>query len=197
MTVTSSLSDVEVIMALKNRKDDFGSNLYWAGQRGQWSRDQEAWAHKLAMEIVHPAPTPSANIGSMTGLIDLFNLAKAKLKYPKIRVIAKLSGEMCLSMAGPKSKYCGSIMVTDGTGFGGRYYGRIDQDGNFSGTSITPNGLIPFLAAMAADPVTVARDYGKLTGNCCFCQKRLDDERSTEMGYGPVCAKTYGLPWGK
>ena len=55
----------------------------------------------------------------------------------------------------------------------------------------------PHLKAFAADPETVAAQYGSLTGNCCFCGRKLTDDRSTNVGYGPVCADKFGLNWGK
>ena len=56
------------------------------------------------------------------------------------------------------------------------------------------NGL---LVALATDPAKVAAEHGKLTGKCCFCNRKLDDKRSTEVGYGPICAEHYSLPWGE
>ena len=31
---------------------------------------------------------------------------------------------------------------------------------------------------------------------CCFCNRALEDERSTAVGYGPICAGHFGLAWG-
>lgn len=41
-----------------------------------------------------------------------------------------------------------------------------------------------------------AAKFGHLTGTCVFCGRGLTDERSVEVGYGPVCAEREGLPWG-
>lgn len=41
-----------------------------------------------------------------------------------------------------------------------------------------------------------AAAFGQLYGTCIFCWKDLTDERSIEVGYGPVCAENRGLPWG-
>ncbi len=41
-----------------------------------------------------------------------------------------------------------------------------------------------------------AQHYGITSGVCIACAKDLTDGRSTEVGYGPVCAKKYGWPWG-
>lgn len=45
-----------------------------------------------------------------------------------------------------------------------------------------------------------AAEYGALHSSCIFCARPLTDERSDPalggVGYGPECAKKYGLPWG-
>lgn len=41
-----------------------------------------------------------------------------------------------------------------------------------------------------------AAAFGHSTGKCVFCSQKLTDGRSTEVGYGPICAENNGLPWG-
>jgi hypothetical protein len=36
-----------------------------------------------------------------------------------------------------------------------------------------------------------AKAYGKVTGTCCVCSRRLTDEGSIEAGIGPVCASKF------
>ena len=48
--------------------------------------------------------------------------------------------------------------------------------------------------AVAADPAAAAKAYGALMGRCSFCDTAITDEGSVEVGYGPVCAKRFGLP---
>jgi hypothetical protein len=36
-----------------------------------------------------------------------------------------------------------------------------------------------------------AKQYGKVTGTCCVCSRRLTDEESIAEGIGPVCAKKF------
>jgi len=52
--------------------------------------------------------------------------------------------------------------------------------------------------AAQGQPITAehAGWFGRLHGICCFCAKDLTDDRSIEVGYGPVCAKKHHLPWG-
>jgi hypothetical protein len=50
----------------------------------------------------------------------------------------------------------------------------------------------------ALDVVTAeeAARFGHVTGQCVFCSRKLTDERSIQVGYGPKCATNNGLPWG-
>ena len=88
-------------------------------------------------------------------------------------------------------------MVTDGGPFGSnRYYGAIDRTGSMKpGRDLTAE-VTRELAELSANPEAKAAAFGKLTGCCCFCNTALTDDRSTSVGYGPVCAKNFGLNWG-
>ena len=57
--------------------------------------------------------------------------------------------------------------------------------------------LIAILTALVRHPAETAATYGKLTGKCSFCHSELSADNSTDVGYGPVCAKRWGPPWGK
>jgi Family of unknown function (DUF6011) len=119
------------------------------------------------------------------------------LKFPKIRLQAANGGVVVLKLNGPKSKYQGSIAVTDDRPFGeNSYYGRIERNGAWIPGRDSSPAIVALLDALAANPAEVASAYGKLTGNCCFCSTPLKDARSTAVGYGPICAEHFGLPWG-
>jgi hypothetical protein len=60
----------------------------------------------------------------------------------------------------------------------------------------TPNRMVRVFAVFAQNPEQVAAQYGRMTGCCSFCDRKLKDSRSVEMGYGPVCAGKFGLDWG-
>jgi hypothetical protein len=95
------------------------------------------------------------------------------------------------------SRYKGQLMVTDGESFGQNiFYGRIDQAGIFDERDKVTQEVRDVLSELSNDPAGTASKYGKLTGNCCFCHRQLEDERSTAVGYGPICAKHFGLAWG-
>lgn len=54
-----------------------------------------------------------------------------------------------------------------------------------------------FIERMSADPVGFMAECSKDMDRCCYCNKPLEDKRSKDVGYGGVCARRYGLPWGK
>ena len=104
-------------------------------------------------------------------------------------------------MAGPKSKTPGAIMVTGTGSFETRpYYGKITGGACIPASQrnepSTLASVTALLLAFAADPAGTAAAYGRATGVCSFCARQLTDERSVSVGYGPICADTYSLPWG-
>lgn len=166
-------------------------------RKGSLSDKQWYWVERLAQ----PRPAPTEDLGSFVGVIELFERAKRNLKFPKIWLSFNGGRPLRLSLAGERSKHTGSVQITDGGGYhDGIWYGRVAPDGSatFSRSveDTDRNALINVLRHLAEHPAEVASQYGKLTGNCCFCHRELSDERSTEVGYGPICAQNYGLPWG-
>lgn len=173
-------------------------------KKGQLSPRQAPWVATLIERAETnanpPAPT-QVSVGSMEGLIELFKMAAQHLKYPKINLQLDNGKPVVLKLAGPRAKTPGSIYVTNGGHYGSagnRWYGRVSPDGTWEqGHSVEELAEVgALLGRMSSSPAETAAEYGKLTGNCCFCCRPLKDERSTSVGYGPVCAENYHLPWG-
>lgn len=130
-------------------------------------------------------------------IFAMFTTASTKgLKKPAIRLQNDVGQHLHLSLAGAASKNAGFVYVKNASGFDSAYYGKISPEGKFLQVSSCPVTVEPLLLAFAADPQGIATKYGKLTGCCSFCGRKLTDKRSTEMGYGPVCADKFGLNWG-
>jgi hypothetical protein len=128
-------------------------------------------------------------------IADFLQAAKARgLKWPAARFLAPGGGELRLSIAGEQSKAPGSIQVK----IDDNWIGRVEPSGAVYGRQLEANrAVIDTLLAIAADPAAAAKAYGKLSGHCSFCHTKLTDDRSgssVEVGYGPVCAKNWGLP---
>jgi Family of unknown function (DUF6011) len=160
---------------------------------------QEHWLGVMAQKACSAHPEIEKNVehvSSFAGVYALFTKAKEKLKWPKINLMID-AGPLLLALAGAKSKVPNVINVTDGAPFGSnKWYGRVYPDGKWEqGNQSYPEmGQVrKMLEELAAEPAKVAVMYGKLTGRCCFCNRALSDEKSTAVGYGPICAEHFGL----
>ena len=201
MSIQTDLSDHQAMEGLKAVDSDFARDLLKKCEGRALSYDQMAWVHKLVIDNARPAET--ADIGDLAPILRLFATAREHLKFPKIRIAIDADTRIKLSIAGPRAKFPGTVNVTDDApyGFAG-WFGRIHDDGEFEISRRyrdDPNflgRLVDLLRHFARDPAGVASAYGMLSGHCSFCSKELTDERSTEVGYGPVCAKKWHLPWG-
>lgn len=156
-------------------------------------------------------------------VLHMFSLAAQHLQKPKIRLYFGQTGKaddifskpkfhlqttMRVCPAGATSKYPNSLYLKPDHNDYSKWYGRIEQDGRFvPGNLPLPEGKFDLedgkqvqartiILAFLVDPVHVSAQMGRLIGRCCYCNRHLEDERSTIKGYGPICANNYGLPWG-
>lgn len=93
------------------------------------------------------------------------------------------------------TRYPNTYHITDPLNEGA-YIGRLESTG---AVVVSAERLARYqntLAELEKDPVAAAVAYGHAMGNCAFCTRPLTDDRSIVVGYGPVCAQKYGLPWG-
>ena len=160
------------------------------------SAKQIAWVHILVVE--HEAPREqAAAVATLPRVRAMIDKASETLQYPKLNFQMDDGQRVRLSRAGEQSNSPGAINITDGKPFGeNAFFGRIDLDGNVRPARAMTPEVLDFLVAFDADPAASATAYGRRTGNCCFCHRELTDGRSVAMGYGPICAGHYGLPWG-
>jgi hypothetical protein len=158
--------------------------------------DKDAFQKRTLEAAGQQTMAPSLD---MSGVNKLFDTAIANgLKYPKIRLQTSTGQPVALSRAGKYSKHKGQIMVTDGERFGvNKYFGRVTETGVWVPSQLPQPEVRVLLEKLSTNPAETAAQYGKLTGNCCFCLRPLfgEDGRSTAVGYGPICAEKFGLPW--
>lgn len=173
---------------------------------GRWDADNKVWmvpehradyVDSLMKQHGIVAPVREENL-NFEGISKLFS--ESQLKKPVIKLQAADGAGIRLSVAGGQSKEPGSIIVTTDARYEDRtYIGRISLSGVYTGAFryAAQKPVVECLKAFSANPVAVAREYGRKTGSCCFCSKELTDKRSLLVGYGPICAGNYGLPWGE
>lgn len=197
----SELTDEQAITMLSNRHDksEFAASLLLRVRQGlKLSASQLAWVHKLALE---PLPAPSGGGGGrthrepspppplppldtdMTKVLEMFDNAAKRLKNPKVTFHRfKLERDNDGTVAAKTdTAYCGTVAL----------------DARFYPTRDSTDEILDDIRRLAVDPVGFACEYGKATGRCCFCTLPLKEERSLGVGYGPICARNYRMPWGK
>ena len=173
-------------------------------KHGTLTVNQTPWVARLIQRAsmvpvtVATAPPDTVFVGNFEKVIAMFLKASEKSKFPKI--VLKVGGtSIILSLAGAKSiTSAGSVNVKGA----GKYphnawYGRINPNGTWTPSLKTDPTLQAAIESMlvklAANPARVAKDYAKLTNNCCFCNKHLEVDESVAAGFGPVCAVKFGL----
>lgn len=164
------------------------------------------WIGKLAERATRQPATPAA-VGDIQPIVAMIQLAKSKLRWPAI-LLGDPRSPLRVTVAGDKAREPGSLTLTDGSGErneDGRraWFGRVTLAGVFEPSRDLPavevEAIHKLLVEFAADPQTVARRFARRSGRCCFCNHALDDKDqvSTILGWGPVCARNWGLPHSK
>lgn len=163
------------------------------------SDKQLFWVGELTKRATQPPPAKVKVAADLSPVLDLFRKAGQKLKHPAVVLSTPETGTVRLSVAGDRSKHPGTINVTTMGSFEDReWLGRVHLDGSYEPSrKAEAQAVGKLLSRFAASPAEVAAEHGKTTGACCFCNRALDDQRSVAVGYGPVCAANYSLPWGQ
>lgn len=103
---------------------------------------------------------------------------------------------VAFKLASLASKYKGSVMVTSGGAYNqSHFFGHI-HEGIFTPAPKCTDEITKFVVKFATNPHKMGSAYGLATMHCCFCSRPIDTVESKTMGYGPVCANKFGLPWG-
>jgi len=163
------------------------------GDRIEWSRSlgarhltgDECEAAKTA-----PPPAPDA-VANLKPIADFMLAAREDggLKFPKLRVLhTDGRSELVLGVTGPKSQVPGSVTVR----LEWEYLGLVRPTGEAFGNFSAP--LVDRLLLVAENPAKAAQEFAALSGRCSFCYSEITDEGSVEVGYGPICARRWGLP---
>lgn len=96
--------------------------------------------------------------------------------------------EIDISAAKETSRNPGALYVKHN----GEYVGKIINS-KFVATWAAKEDTLEKILEVAADPLGMAVQYGKQTGNCSCCGRELTDPSSVEAGIGPICATKWGF----
>jgi Family of unknown function (DUF6011) len=174
--------------------------LYWVDTLIQRGKDLEPKSEQKLLDFP-PPPIPEA-VQNLIRITQLFQKARDQgLKYPKIRLEADDGTKVVLRYSKPNypPDSDAQINITNNLPYnqGREFYGRIKMNGHFlQGRQATP-AILKLINDLSKDPVGLAKLYGLKTSTCCFCSRPLETSESVTMGYGPICAVKFGLPWGE
>lgn len=169
-----------------------GTPIIWSRRDGARHATAAQCIDAVELSVTKPGPVVRTQASVTPGSVTAFlKAAQAYIKHPKVRFLAPDGkGELRLSLAGSTSRYPGAVQVK----VNGIWAGRIEADGRLTPNLSADAKMVDTLTAIAADPAGAAKAYGALMCRCSFCDKPLTDEGSVKAGYGPICAKHYGLP---
>jgi len=150
--------------------------------------------HALPTACVAVPVTPTKPVhADVSGITSFIARAARRLKAPKARFLGPDGrSELRISIAGTRSRVPGATVIVLAEQFLGYVHNGIVL-GSLQGRA----DVLATLAAIAADPAKAAKEYGALMCRCSFCNLPLTDAGSVEVGYGPICAGNYDLPWGR
>jgi hypothetical protein len=118
-------------------------------------------------------------------LVDAFNAARESgIKKPIFRA------EGVTVTMGTGQKW-GGFMFLEGEF--GQKLGTITPSGELRARAECTDAHRATLDAIADDPFTVSKQYGKRTGNCGCCGRELTNALSIELGIGPICREKWGF----
>lgn len=118
----------------------------------------------------------------------LYSKQVASLAYPKITY--QLAKELP-----PITLYYNNNHGCIQAKVAGRLVATIKANGQEDMRWPIKDNYLAMLETIEKDPIAAATLSGKLTSCCSFCSRELTDERSVVLGYGPVCAEHWNLPW--
>jgi len=156
---------------------------------------------KGVLNVVRAEAKPAAPVATTASL----ELNVAKVRTARFRVVADDSQSIAVRLSVP-------TMWTDAPK-GTRKLSVRQADGWSTVGKISPAGDVqifkkagPTLEARVRQALTTLANadddlvyilaYAMEGSECGFCGKELDTVESLTVGYGPTCAKKFGLPWG-
>lgn len=163
------------------------------------SDKQMEWVEKLIVMATVPNEAAAneahqrheQRIPGFACIHDLIYTAAQKIQWPIIRLLTQKGQKVKLYKT-----QCGRGVVVNVGGTRGNVFQEV-MDTTYLRLLPDLADVLNMLHEMAAHPVETAILYGKRTKQCCFCGITLTDPRSRHVGYGPICAENYGLPWGE
>jgi len=122
-------------------------------------------------------------------LIDMFLHAEKHLKHPHIRYPFN-NGFIDIRKAKNPKNPDNYLYIY----YRNYYVGKITRD-NVIHLTTNDQALHDAIKAIHTNSLEALACFGQKFSYCCFCGTEITNKNSLAVGYGPICAEKYGLPW--
>lgn len=116
--------------------------------------------------------------------IAFAKIASTGHKRPRISVAG-----FTYKRAPDHGRNAGAVYVTDSED--GNYIGKV-INGMFFPAITTNPVMLDMISAVMKEPQAEAIKWGRETGECAVCGRRLDNKVSIALGIGPICNENFG-----
>lgn len=196
----TTLVDMHLVTPqMSSRDQDFANSLYnqFISTHSLSPRQWE-WVSKLLDRVQGSEPV----YGDFKSVMVMFDIAMGKLKTPRIRLMTNWrdphADHRFVQLTFNRDKKQIDVHVDGWAGHGYRKFAgwivndRITPWSSDRMTDDVKNCIQDF----SMDPLRCAQAMAGLLGACMYCGQRLTDQVSKDLGYGPICAGTWDLPYG-
>jgi len=172
------------------KSSDFAQSLFnQLTTKGALSEGQVAAIEKSIEREAGWAAERAAKEQAKPSNTNLHNAFSKALESGLKRPILRLEG-YTFSLAPESGKNAGCVYAKSEEG---SYLGKITPEGKFQSVRECSQAAVDFVNNLGSDLFAQAVAYGKATGRCSFCARELTNEKSIELGIGPICKDKWGL----
>lgn len=172
-----------------SNRNDFASSLLnqW-NAKGSLSERQVAAVQKIVTRETRPKEQLVVDDTNLYGILQ--KAIENGVHKPAIRL-----GVYKFKFASEEGRNAGSIWVTssrrgqDGQAF---FFGKI-REGFFYPSEACIKEDFEHIKEVVENPFEEATMFGKRTGMCCVCGRKLTKAESIDKMIGPICAERFGL----
>ena len=138
----------------------------------------------------------------MTTIFDMFKTAQENLKWPKL-VIPVPDKKEKIIFRPAKYENRLNMYLQQGTSQAD-WIGRLIRNDtkrviefSYNPQVVIPDEIKLLIREAVKNPIGLCSVLGQQFSYCCFCSTEITTKESLSVGYGPICAEKWGLPWGE
>ena len=133
-------------------------------------------------------PSAESKMPDITRMVEAFKIAAEKgSSQPQVR-IKGFTFKLATRGATPGAVFVLRDEHSDYPDYLGKFW-----KGKFGGTNKLRPGEETRILRAAANPLEAIVEFGRQTGKCGICNRKLTDPVSVKNGIGPICQERFGL----